>query len=378
MLKTTLAATALTTLVASSAVAETKLRVATGFPPKAAAALAAEDFVAALEKQSSGSVSGKTYHGSLLSFGETTAGVRDGVADIGYVLTAYFPAEFPHFNLISELSMIAPGPDGATNQAMAYSAAVTEYTFHHCPKCQDEFAAQNQVFTGSAASTKYGLLCTEPTDTLADLKGKRLRVAGSQWSRWATAMGGTPVSLKINEVYEGLSQGVIDCVIASAPELINFALIDVVKAVNMSAPGGVYAAAAPSNMNRDKWNSLSADDRSAVLKAAATYAASGVWRYMDQEKNGLNAVAEKGVHVSEANAEMMSASKAFLADDATTIADFYKSKYGIENAAEMIEDFRPIVDKWFALTANTASPEEYEALLWDEIFSKVNVEALGG
>lgn len=374
MLKQVLIASSLAIVAAVPALAETKLRVATGFPPSSAPGLAAEDYSEALKKYSDGAISSKTYNMSLLSLGETSAGIRDGIADVGYLISAYFPAEFPHYNMISELSMISSGPDGATNQGLAYTAAVAEFTFQNCPKCIEEFAAQNHVFTGSAASTRYGLLCTEPTNTLADLKGKRLRVAGSQWSRWATDVGGAPVSLKINEVYEGLSQGVIDCVIISAPELINFSLIDVVNSVNMHAPGGVYAGSALANVNRDKWMSLSKEERTAMLKAAAAFSASVAWRYSQDEAKGLQAAADKGIHIAEADGSLTNATDAFVTKDAVTIAEFYKDKYGIDNAAELIEEFRPVVDKWFELTANVKSMEELETLMWDEIYSKVDVE----
>ncbi|MEX0283990.1 MAG: C4-dicarboxylate TRAP transporter substrate-binding protein [Paracoccaceae bacterium] len=373
MLRSLMFATSLAAVAAGPALAETKLRVASGFPPKSAVGQSMDTYSETLNEASGGDLAAKTFNLSLLSLGETSAGLRDGIADVGYLISAYFPAEYPHYNLISELSMISSGPEGATNQGLAYSAAVAEYTLNNCPKCVEEFAAQNQVFTGSAASTRYGLLCTEQTDTVADLKGKRLRVAGSQWARWATAVGGAPVSLKINEVYEGLSQGVIDCVIISAPELINFSLVDVVKSINMFAPGGVYAGSAVANVNRDTWNALSADQRTAMMKGASSLAADVAWRYVEDEKSALATAAEKGIHISEPNAELTAATKEFVTKDAVTIAEFYKDKYGIENSAQIIEEFRPIVDKWFDLTANVSSKAELETLFWDEIYSKVDV-----
>ena len=43
---------------------------------------------------------------SLLNLAEMSDGVRDGIADIGNVLTPYFPRQYPHANMAAELTML--------------------------------------------------------------------------------------------------------------------------------------------------------------------------------------------------------------------------------------------------------------------------------
>ncbi|WP_118137085.1 C4-dicarboxylate TRAP transporter substrate-binding protein [Oceanicella sp. SM1341] len=363
-------------LSAGAGAAQT-LTYATGFPPGSDAVLAAETYAAAMEEHSGGALSVKVFPMSLLSFAETSSGLRDGIADIGWVATAYFPAEYPHINLIAELSLLTTMDDVEGREGLAYAGAMAEYIFGACAACRADFAAQNQVFTGAASSTPYGLQCTGPVASLDALKGKRLRVAGSQWSRWAQAVGATPVSLPLNEVYEGLSQGVIDCVITSAPEITNMGLIDVVKAVDMSTPGGVYAANGPVNMNAATWAALSDEGREAVLRAGAAFAADVSWRYEEGAARALEAAREKGVEVTAPDPALSEATAAFIAQDLDSIATYYAETHGIADAGEIVAAFRPILEKWIGLTREVGSAAELEQLYWDEVYSGVDASTYG-
>lgn len=111
-----------------------------------------------------------------------------------------------------------------------------------------------------------------------DLNGKRLRHGGANWSRWAVAMNASPVSMSVNEMYEGISQGVLDCTIQSTPELTIFKMMDVVSHITTGVPGGAYGAASNS-INRDFWQSLNRNQREAVMYGTAATSADITWAY---------------------------------------------------------------------------------------------------
>ncbi|KYZ85837.1 hypothetical protein A3Q32_06460 [Alcanivorax sp. KX64203] len=83
----------------------TTLRYATGYPPGSLPAVAAENYAKAVEKYSSGDLKLRVFALSLLNASETSDGIRDGIADGGYLLTVYFPAMYPHTNLVNESAM---------------------------------------------------------------------------------------------------------------------------------------------------------------------------------------------------------------------------------------------------------------------------------
>ena len=98
------AAAACTALNATALHAET-LRYAIGFPPGGAVTDGIAEFNEKLQAETDMAL--KVYELSLLDLKETPPGVRDGLADAGYVLTPYYPAEFSESNLPANMSMLA-------------------------------------------------------------------------------------------------------------------------------------------------------------------------------------------------------------------------------------------------------------------------------
>src|SRR5690554_3429151 len=222
-------AAVLSTALLSQAQA-TEMRYATGYPPNSIGSVAAERYAEAVSEHSGGELTAKVFPMTLLNFMEMSDGLRDGLADAGAVLLTYASTEYPRANLVGEASMLLELTDLEQHRAgMAFGGAMAEYMFNHCESCLDEFTAQNQVYAGGGASTRYMLLCNKPVTTVDDLQGKRLRHGGANWSRWAEAMGASPISMSVNEVYEGISQGVLDCTIQSSPELTIFKMLEVVS-----------------------------------------------------------------------------------------------------------------------------------------------------
>jgi len=366
-------------MLAATAEART-LRYATGFPPGSVAAQAAMDYAEALPGYSDDTLSMKVYALSLLDASETSDGVRDGIADVGYLLTVYFPSMYPHTNLVNESSMQLTQFDEAQLQgkgALAFNAAMAEFTFFNCPECLDEYAAQNQVYTGNAASSDYGLLCNKPVTNEAQLAGKRLRVAGSHWSRWSKHFSATPVSMTINDLLEALSQGVLDCTISSAPELVNLRLTEAVTDITMAVPGGVYAAASAASVNGDVWRELTDDQRRAMLRAGARLSAAVPYGYLEKEKDALAAAEKEDAARHEAAASLEQASAAFAEQDLDTIVTYYRENHGVERGEALLATFRDLLEKWVKRVGDVDSLDALEQLYWDEIFSRVDASSYG-
>lgn len=356
-----------------------ELSYALGFPPNSAADDAAKTFASKLEQETDGEATAKIYALSLLNLAEMSDGVRDGITDIGNVLTPYFPREYPHANMAAELTMLLALDSRAKGrQGMAYAGAMGEFLLLNCADCTEDFIEQSQIYLPMGATPEYQLLCTTPIKTPGDLKGKRLRVAGAQWSRWATHFGASGVSLSGNEVYEALEQGVVDCTIQSNPELGNFGLKDVVTDITVGIPGGVFSGGSLS-VGLPPWRDLSPDHRKDLLKAASHLMADMTWRYQVYGDRDFKEARESGVTIHELSEELVQASRSFVEQDVKEIARNYTEQYGMTNADGKIETLRPIVEKWIRLmdTAELSDSEDLANLYWEEILSKVDVETYG-
>lgn len=361
-------------IAAPSASAET-LRSAVGLATSSAQYYAHERFAEYVAARSDLKI--KVYSMSLLNLKETPPGIRDGVADMGFVLPPYYPAEYAEFNLAANLSMLATTGRQVESPGAAMAGATSEYVFN-CPECQAEFARENQVYMGTGASPTYIMLCTTALRTLEDLKGKKYRSGAANFGRWAEHFGGIKVSIPGNDVYEALGQGVIDCAMLSATELSNLSLFDLVKFVTRRIPGGVYSGVATNNVNRDVWQGLTLEQRKVMLAGSARIQADLTWKYYADAKANLDASPAKGIEVIEPGPEIMAASDDFVRGDLKVIAKQFVDDYGVTNTDAKIAELTKLVEKWKTLTADIADdPEALAKVYWDEIYSKIDPVTYG-
>lgn len=371
-------ASALAALMAMTTVVEAKeLRFAIGYPPNSAPVKVMEDYAAKVSELTGGELTVKVFPSSLLSFPETSPGVRDGIADMGLLATGYHPTEYPINNLVpnTTIQMIDFGDAVKGREAMAFASALTEYTLLHCPKCNAEFEAQNQVFNSIASTSAYYLMCNKPIGSVDALSGLRMR-APSNWARWTAYVGGNPMSIPLGEMNEAMSQGVLDCLVASAAEIVNWNLTSLVSDIAVGVPGGV-AAGAPVNINRDTWQSLTSQERQALMRAGAFSQAQYAWAFQEAEADALEAAKAAGANVADAHPSIVEKTKEFVVKDTAAMLEEVANKYGIQDGGVMLESFATILTKWVDLAQDIDTVESFEEVLWTEIFSKVDVDAHG-
>jgi TRAP-type C4-dicarboxylate transport system substrate-binding protein len=316
---------------------------------------------------------------SLLSLAEIPDGLRDGLADIGNVVTAYKQVEYSETNLIANLSMLATSGENTKNATAAMSGAVMEYVLLNCQECLDQYESMNQVFFGSVSTNPYALLCSAPVTTLADMAGKSIRSGATNFSRWAAHVGASTVTIPGNEMYDAMSQGLIDCTMLAINELIGVSMIDVVNGVLVGVPGGVFAALADNNVNRDFWRSMSDEQRRAYVAGTPRMVADVILAQNRLLEESLAAAEEKGIPVVNADEEMMDNYSAFVAADLPVISAEFRDKHGLKDVDQKIETALGLIEKWKALTAQIDSndADAMVALYNQEIFSKLDLTTYG-
>ncbi len=373
-----LAALAGTAAVMAGAAAQAEtLRFAIGWPPNTNAAGAFDAFGEVLSEETDGEMEIEVYPLSLLNFLESASGVKDGIADLTAILLPYFITEYPASNFGTELAALTDlVVEEGEDVGPAYAGAFNEWMMLNCPACMEEFSDNNTVFLGGGSTTRYHLICNKKVNTLEDLQGARIRTGGAWWARWASAMGATPVSMSVNETFEGLNQGVLDCSASSNSELKNFGFIDVAKFVTEGAPGSQFPSAT-AVINKDAWLSASEDERRALLKAGAMLAAKITWVYIEESRTGLKEAAEKGIPVEQAGDSLLEKSRAFVASDPETVAASYAERFGLENGEQLAAKMKELIGKWADLTADVENEQQLADLYWNEIMSKADVSTYG-
>ncbi|MDR5651501.1 C4-dicarboxylate TRAP transporter substrate-binding protein [Ruixingdingia sedimenti] len=367
-----LAALALTTAAEAR-----DLRFAHGFPPGSIGDQSHHVFADKAKELSNGDLNVQIFPRSLLSFTEMLGGLRDGIADIGFLLFPYSPAEFPNSNMVADMTMMWNLSDTDNRAALAWTGALSEYVMLNCPECLDELKAQNAVYTGSQAS-QYVMLCAnKKVVTAEDLKGLNLRAPGSHWARWAQAVGARTVSVPANETFEGLTQGLVDCTLSPAVDLVDLSLMDAVKYIVVEVPGGGFGGTAQSTVNSEVWKDLSKAEREIIMRASAAMSGSQSWRYRMLHNEYLDRAKAKGIEVVEISPDLLTMTQDFTRADIQGIGASYEAKFGIKNAGQKAETMQKIFDRWMGLVANVESAEQLEALMWDEVLSKVDLDSYG-
>ena len=334
---------AMVALAAAHTAQAKELRFAIGVPEKFTIVQAMKYFSETIPGRTDGAITAKLFTGSsLMSFSETLTGIRDGVADMGYVVSAYHRAELPQSNLIGDLGMTGTNP-------IVMAGAASEYCFTD-PECAAEYQKMGQVFLGFASTPPYRLISKDPLKTLQDIKGKRIR-SFSAYGRWAQDLGGTQVSLPAGEIYEAFTQGTIDVNMHPYEALVTLNLADVAKNVTDIELGTFYINAL-FNTNQDLWKSLPEKQRIAIMTTAAEGIGRAATATFAEDQRFHNGGAEAlGVTIVKPSQDVIDATKAFLAKDVPGIAKLNEEKFGVTSAAKKVDRFRALITKWEGLVS---------------------------
>ncbi|MFT0851802.1 C4-dicarboxylate TRAP transporter substrate-binding protein [Achromobacter sp. F4_2707] len=367
---------ALVSAVAVQPAAADTFRFALGFP-SGAPIEAAKKYAEAVQEYTDKKHRVRIFELSLLNHSEMSEGIGKGLADIGYLLTAYSPSDYPFSNMAADLSMVTALDDKIAGQeGYAYSGAMLEYIMLNCDECQDEFSKNNQVYTSVVSTPAYVMFCNDPIDTVAAVEGKRLRTSGAPWARWARSFNAQPVSLPVGEVYEALSQGVVDCAFLSPTELTNFNLIEVVKNITTDVPGGLYAAGGSSTLNKSKWDAFSTEEKAAFLKAGSVMAAQITYLYQQQATEDMKKAEARGLNIIQAQPDLLAKSQEFIKKDLEYVPQFYADEYKLdaENLKGKAEVMLGLIEKWQGLIANAniQSADDLRDLYWEQVYSKID------
>ena len=358
-------------LMLSSGAQAKELRFSIGVPEKFTIVEAMKYFEANIPARTGGEISAKLFTGSsLLSFTETLTGIRDGIADMGYVVSAYHRAELPESNLIGDLGMTGTNP-------IVMAGAASEYCFNDA-ECAAEYQKIGQVFLGFASTPPYRVISKEPLVTLDDIKGKKIR-SFSAYGRWAQDLLATQVSLPAGEIYEGFTQGAIDANMHPYEVLVTLNLADVAKYVTDIELGTFYINAL-FNVNRDLWQSFSEEHRIAIMETAAEGIGRAATATFIEDQNFQNGgVADLGVTIVKPDQSVIDATAAFIAKDLPGIAELNETRFGVRDAASKIERFRALVTRWEGLVdgVDPKNPDGVAALFKDNLFGGLNKSAYG-
>lgn len=310
---------------------------------------------------------GRDTPSGLVSLKEMNSALRDGVSEMGVVIMPYFAADYPESSLVNDLGVL-----GKNN--LVISAAATEYVLT-CPECLAEFSNSGQVFLGGDSTPTYNFLSTKRIETAEDAAGVRFRTASPVYAAFVESLGGIPVQLSASELFEGLSQGVLEATVSSSADLINARLFEVVKTVT-EVEQGVFAGAAITNASKLLWMRMDETDRAALARAAQYGIAEGLFAWVATVEEARKVATEAGVEFVTPDASLKAAQESFTADFLANLPGTLEGR-GVSDAQAKIDRFVALVAKWEGLVDGVDTPEAYAELRYNELWANIDYSQFG-
>ncbi len=234
----------------------------------------------------------RVYPGGELGKGPLEQYVRvlQGVADIVWGLPGYTSSQFPKTMIAEMPGVIELGEPG-------YPAI-----WRSMDMIKDEFPGTKPLALWTSEPNIF-IMKDKDIRTPDDLKGLKIRAAGSTTAAVLEALGATPVQMPAGELYNALQTGLIDGVVTGASAVTDFKLSEVADSYTIGAPLGrltFYVV-----MSQARYDSLSDAQKAAIDKYAGEYlseSAETAWNRVAEETiAGLEADPAKTVITLDAD-----------------------------------------------------------------------------
>jgi len=275
----------------------------------------ARNFLAAVEKDSGGRIKGQVYPASQLgSIPRQIEGTQFGAIQCEVVPPEFMVGLDPRFEL-----MAAPGLVDSLAQGQKVA--------------QDPTVRKLMLSLGADKGLHgVGLFMSEPSDivtkapirTLADFKGRKLRIFASQFQSVAfERLGVTPVAMSLGDVLPAIQQGAIDGAVTGMGPIAHMHFIDAAKYVTMTNQPSIFLIA---EVNKKWYDALPKDlqqiidkdgaEQSVAIvptaasfraKAEQSYAASGgeeIKLSPDEQATFLRTLSSVGADVSKSSPQL--------------------------------------------------------------------------
>ncbi|MBB4124249.1 TRAP transporter substrate-binding protein [Martelella radicis] len=234
----------------------------------------------------------RVYPGGELGKGPLEQYVRvlQGVADIVWGLPGYTSSQFPKTMIAEMPGVIELGEPG-------YPAI-----WRSMDMIKDEFPGTKPLALWTSEPNIF-IMKDKDVRTPDDLKGLKIRAAGSTSAAVLEALGATPVQMPAGEIYNALQTGLIDGVVTGASAVTDFKLSEVADSYTIGAPLGrltFYVV-----MSQARYDGLTDEQKAAIDKYAGEYlseSAETAWNRVAEETiAGLEADPNKTVITLDAD-----------------------------------------------------------------------------
>jgi TRAP-type C4-dicarboxylate transport system substrate-binding protein len=270
-----------------------KLTYSNFFPPTHIQSKLAQAWCDEIKKRTNGKVIVEYYPGQTLTKArQVYDGVVTGLSDVGMALFAYTRGRFPVMEAV-DLPLGYKSGAGATR-------VVNDVYNQFKPK---ELSDTRVMYLHAHGA---GLLHTKgkAVRTMEDFKGMKLRGHGTS-ALVIQALGGTPVSLPMPELYQSLQKGIVHGALYPIEVNKGWRMGEVTDYLTMST-SIAYTSSFYVVMNKEKWNSIPADLQQIITQINREWIVKHGRAWDESDKAGLEYFKSLGhevIHLSDAESK---------------------------------------------------------------------------
>jgi TRAP-type C4-dicarboxylate transport system substrate-binding protein len=262
-----------------------------------------------------------------------------GVFDVSHGVYGYVSSEDPALEGV-DLSSAAKDFRQAQQIVKAYEPIITE-------RFDKTFGAK-YLYTFRWPSQM--IWCNQPVNSLADLKGKKIRVYSTTLGDFVQGVGGTSVTIAFAEVVPALQKGVADCGITGTMPAFQAKWHEVITHAMLVPVGAGLGFAAMSNK---QWNRLNADTQS-FFKGQYQKLSEEQWANAKAEdEEALNCLSGNGPcgKGKPGTVKLVQPGPADFKERERVLRDFVLKKWAARCSAECISDWNATAAKVVGIEA---------------------------
>ena len=275
-----------------AALAQTKWDMPTPYPPTNFHTVNINQFVADIDKATGGKLKIAVHPGaSLFKANEIKRAVQSGQAQIGEILISGYSNEDPLFGIDSVPFLATSYPEA--RKLWNASKTATE----------ERFAKQGMKILYAVPWPPQGIYTNKPINSVADMKGLKMRAYNPNTAKIAELVGAQPVTIQAAELAQAMTTGAVNANMTSGATGVDTKAWEHVKYY--------YDAQAwiPKNVvfvSQKAFDALDKASQDAVLKAAAAAEERG-WKESEvTAKNTVETLKKNGMTVGPPSAQLAS------------------------------------------------------------------------
>jgi TRAP-type C4-dicarboxylate transport system substrate-binding protein len=250
--------------------------------------------------------------------------VADGGADLAWHTHAYSPGVSP----VSEIGALPFIGDSVEAMSVSYWEVQHRYLYKADEHKGTVVIGMNVTPPGHVYNNKHTIR------TLADFQGLKIRSTNTMVTEALKSFGATPILAPVNQIRDGLSKGIMDGTTFTDDAIFTFNVEKFVKYATRF-PGGIYNQTFAVIVNPGKWASISAADRTAIMKISGVELGRKLGRVWDAKViSAVDDLKKQGIEVYTAEGQ-------FLSDVKSKVAHFERdwidaaNKKGVDGEAAL-------------------------------------------